>query len=297
MKSVLVLGSEGFIGSYVVNIGLFLGYDLTGIDILERSIIKYRYIKFSQLDLEIERFLVDNQFDLIINCAGSGDVPFSLENPIIDFEKNSRFVICILEAIRKYCPNARFIHLSSAAVYGNPLGLPVKESDGISPLSPYGYHKWIAEIICKEYSSLFGLSIVVVRPFSVYGPGLRKQLLWDVFQKGSTSNELILWGLGNETRDFIYVEDLVNALYTIDMEASELFIHYNLATVVAVTIIEVVAKLIHYLGWEKNITFNGIVRKGDPNFWQADISKLQKIGFFSRFSEVCRNKFRSEKLS
>lgn len=284
MKKILVLGSEGFIGKSVSQMGVKLGYEVTGIDMIERSSFGYNYRKITLLSPDFDYFLSTNFFDIIYNCAGSGNVAYSVEQPLSDFELNCEAVVFVLEAIRKYQKKCKYIHLSSAAVYGNPQLLPVKETSEIAPISPYGYHKWMAEIACKEYSVLHQLPIAIVRPFSVYGPGLRKQLIWDVYQKAKLKTEVELWGTGEETRDFIYVMDLATSLFTIAERQQQTIQTFNVASGNSVTIHELVKLLFAKLGWQKQIKFNGNVRHGDPRFWEAEITKLQQTGFQPNFS-------------
>jgi nucleoside-diphosphate-sugar epimerase len=284
LKKLLVLGSEGFIGHHVVMFALQHGCTVTGVDLIDKKPAGYQYEKLSLLSADLDSFLHENRFDLIVNCAGSGNVGFSIQHPVTDFDFNTRSVIFVLEAIRRHMPEARYIHLSSAAVYGSPMFLPVAETSAIQPISPYGFHKWMAEIICKEYSVLHGMSISVVRPFSVYGPGLQKQLLWDVYQKAKLNNEVELWGTGDETRDFIFVEDVAKAIMVIAEADQEAYNQFNLASGVSVTIKTAVEELFRALSWERNLSFNQQVREGDPRFWQADVSKLNAVGFKPSFS-------------
>jgi UDP-glucose 4-epimerase len=279
LQRILVLGSEGFIGRSVVSKGVELGYEVTGIDITDHSPVGYNYRKISLLNPDFDYFLSTHFFDCIFNCSGSGNVSFSVEQPLSDFELNCEAVLFALDAIRKYQPGCKFIQLSSAAVYGNPESLPVSEISGINPVSPYGYHKWMAEIGCREYASLYSLPIAIVRPFSVYGPGLRKQLIWDVYQKAKNKDEVELWGTGDETRDFIFVEDLAAALFVIAGQLQQKIEIFNIGSGCSVTISELVKQLFAELGWQKKIRFNAMVRQGDPRFWQAEISKLQHAGF------------------
>ena len=279
MKKILVLGSEGFIGQHLVTLAMKESFQVYGVDLVDKMPIKYEYRKISLLSSDLDLLLVETKFDIIINCAGSGNVAYSYQHSLTDFDLNTRSVVFILQAIRKHQPNTKYLHVSSAAVYGNPNKFPLNEIDPIKPISPYGYHKWMSEIICKEYADLYDLNIAIVRPFSVYGPGLQKQLIWDLFMKASLNEDLILWGTGEETRDFIFVEDLVRALLIIgQVDKSEMTI-YNLASGQAVTIQHVALLLLKSLDWKRTIHFNNEVRAGDPRFWQADISLIKTLGF------------------
>ncbi len=279
MSKLLVLGSEGFIGKHIVKLALKRSYEVSGIDIIDRFPIGYRYEKLSLLGDDLDKYLYHNKFDFVINCSGSGNVAFSIKHSLTDFDLNTRSVKFILEAIRRNIPEAKYIHLSSAAVYGMPEILPVKETAKLKPISPYGYHKLMSEIICEEYNVLHGISISIVRPFSVYGPGLRKQLLWDIYQKGYFSSEVELWGSGEETRDYIFVEDLAKAILLVANTNQRDLQLYNLANGVSVTIKIMAEKLFHALGWNRQLSFNGFTREGDPRFWQADINRLSALSY------------------
>jgi nucleoside-diphosphate-sugar epimerase len=179
-----------------------------------------------------------------------------------------------------YSPHCKYLHISSAAVYGNPEKLPIDENALVQPVSPYGWHKFMSEQICKEYFHLYGIKSAIIRPFSVYGPGLKKQIFWDVYLKSIQEGTSIeLWGGGEEARDFIYIDDLISAINSIinysPMEADI----YNLASGEMTFIKDAVSMLLQNLGNNKSISFNGIVHKGNPIKWEADISKIKSLGF------------------
>jgi len=279
---ILILGSEGFIGSHCVSHFLSNNHDVFGVDLFEQPSKQYTYRKVSRLSFEIENIISENDVDLVINASGSGDVGLSMNHPLIDFELNCLDLIKVLDAIRKFRPKAKFIHLSSAAVYGNPNNLPVKETDELKPLSAYGWHKLISENICTEYVQVYGLGISILRPFSVYGKGLKKQIFWDVYMKLMNNNYSIeLMGTGNESRDYIHINDLVNAIELVAINSPMNGSIYNVASGIETTIEKVIHIFIEKLNFNTEITFSNQVRKGDPLNWCADISKMKSIGFAS----------------
>jgi len=281
----LIIGSEGFIGNHCVDHFLATRNEVWGLDLYEQPTKSYSYIKVSRLSPEFEEIFQQHQFDVVINAAGSGNVNYSMSHPLLDFEANCLDTIRTLDVIRKYQHQCKYIHVSSAAVYGNPARLPVNEHDAIKPMSPYGWHKVISENLCLEYTTVYGLKTAIVRPFSVYGPGLKKQLLWDLYQKTLQAKEQIeLFGTGSESRDFIYISDLVSAL--------EIIIHkglmngecYNLASGEEKTIAEVVKSFFKAGDIKVPYSFNGMVREGDPKNWRADITKITNLGFKAKVS-------------
>jgi len=282
---ILILGSEGFIGSHCVSYFIAQGHTVYGLDLFEQPTQAYTYTKVSRLSPELEELFTKQPFEVVINASGSGNVMYSMTHPVIDFEANSLDTIRVLDTIRKYQPSCRYIHISSAAVYGNPQRLPVYEDDASMPLSPYGWHKLISELLCKEYYSLYALNLAVIRPFSVYGKGLKKQLFWDLFNKIVNSSGVIeLHGTGQESRDFIHVEDLVRAIALIIEKGNMRGEVYNVASGVETTIQQAAQLFIETLKGPVEYTFSGRTREGDPLNWRADISRLQSLGFRTSYT-------------
>jgi dTDP-glucose 4,6-dehydratase/UDP-glucose 4-epimerase len=221
--------------------------------------------------------------DVVINCIGSANVGFSYMNTSDDFESNVGVVRAILEILREQSLNhVKFINLSSASVYGNPKQLPVKESDPIQPLSPYGFHKTMAELLLTEYSQCFGLKTVSLRIFSAYGNGQKKLLLWDLHEKIQNSiGKIVLFGTGNESRDFIHIEDIAKQILLGIENADFLGESINVANGVEVKISEVVELYQKYYPVGFNYEFTGEVRLGDPLNWAGDISNMKNWGYQS----------------
>ncbi len=277
---ILIIGSEGFIGSHLINFYLLKGYDVIGVDLFEQSRSNITYHQLLINHDTLSNVLKQHSFDYCINAAGNGDVNLSVSNPELDFKSNTFFTFQILEGIRLYNPTCKFLYISSAAVYGNPEKLPVSESDPVKPISPYGWHKLLSENICKEYFELYNIQSAIVRPFSVYGPGLKKQILWDLFNKSSNQNATLeLWGGGQEARDFIYIDDLVKAIDIIISQPNLKAEIYNVASGEMTLIKDISTLLLINLNRKIHIVFNGLIHKGNPIQWKADVSKLFALGF------------------
>jgi dTDP-glucose 4,6-dehydratase/UDP-glucose 4-epimerase len=275
---VLVLGSEGFIGSHTVRYLRERGYDVTAADIVLKSEDKYHVINPESPNFP--DLFVARRFDACVNATGAANVQFSYSYPYLDFTLNAGNVYSILEAIRLYSPACLFINLSSAAVYGNPERLPVRETDPTAPLSPYGQHKLYSELICREFRRFFGIRTVSLRIFSAYGPGLKKQLFWDLYKKYRTSADAIqLFGTGRETRDFIFIGDLTRAIEAVLRSLSAEHEVINVASGTESTIEEAARLFIGCMDASRSLSFSGDVKQGDPLNWVADISVLSSFGF------------------
>ncbi|MES1222558.1 MAG: SDR family oxidoreductase [Bacteroidota bacterium] len=277
---IFILGSEGFIGKSCIDYFSDKGHDIVGADI-KNIRPAYPYFQVNDFRNDVGNFFLTEQFDFCINAAGNGNVSFSVAEPLSDFYANCQQVIDVLEAIRKSKQSCRYLHISSAAVYGNPEKLPVCESDTTHPTSPYGWHKLMSEHLCKEYTEIYGLKTCCIRPFSVFGPGLKKQIFWDVFQKTTLSKHIEIWGTGNESRDYIYISDLMNAIDCI-INKSDFDGHiYNVANGNEIFIRDIMPKFLQLIDPSLSLFFNQLRRKGDPLNWCADISALSSLGYKS----------------
>jgi UDP-glucose 4-epimerase len=281
---VLIIGSKGFIGSACYNyLKKQPGFDVYGADVAAiYDDEKYFIVDSSNADFK--EIFKRNQFDWCINCAGAASVPDSFTNPLRDYLLNVHHTVQLLNAIKDENATCKFIQLSSAAVYGNPQVLPITEHHPLKPLSPYGVHKKQAEELCHLYHNYFGLSTYVVRIFSAYGAGLKKQLFWDLYKKTQSAGNLVLLGTGNETREFIHVSDIVNALVAIMLAPNNTNRVINVANNDAITIAQAAGVFLKNIGFTGKVAFNGINRPGDPLYWQADIALLQTLGYRQKTS-------------
>ena len=274
---ILIVGSKGFIGSHCVDY-FSIDNEVWGCDV----ILDYntpRYISINAVDGDFLEIFQQLKFDVCINCSGAANVPFSLQKPLNDFKLNTLNVFKLLEAIRLYAPECKFITMSSAAVYGNPEFLPIVENHKRMPVSPYGYHKVMAEMVCEEYSKYWNIKTCCLRIFSAYGPRLKKQLFWDLYNKIQNDENPTLWGTGRESRDFIYIYDIVRIIELTIIHSSFNGEVVNVANGRQVTISEVAETLRKACGTNKTISFNGTERKGDPINWEADINKIKSWGY------------------
>lgn len=284
-KHILVIGCLGFIGTHVVAYAKSMGLQVTGCDLHPCAVNEYKYVQVTRGSLPWDTLLSAQTFDYCINAAGNGNVGFSMQEPFLDFQSNTNDAASLLDALRRLQPNCRYVHISSAAVYGNPLALPVQETADCKPMSPYGWHKWMSELICREYAEIYHQPIAIVRPFSVYGPGLRKQIFWDTYRKFlSNPMQVELWGNGSESRDFIYITDACKAMFIILEKADMRGEVYNLGSGQETTVSEAVNKLFKGLHAQPLIVFNGLQRAGDPLHWKADVQRLSALGFTPDFT-------------
>lgn len=279
---ILIIGSKGFIGSHCVDY-----FQSKGFEVFQADVNTYLDANYYQIESQNSDFSVpfkEHQFDVCINASGSAHVGFSFENPSKDFELNVVNVQKLVVAIRDYNPHCKLINFSSAAVYGNPQILPIIENSPSKPLSPYGFHKLQSELLLTEYHKFFGLNTCSLRVFSAYGPKLKKQLFWDLYQKALQGEEISLFGTGNETRDFIYIDDLMQIMDLVIQHSPFQGSIYNVASQVETTIAEATHLFLNEFSPQKKVVFTGEVKVGDPNNWLADIENLKKYGFKPQYN-------------
>src|SRR6267154_1778273 len=221
--------------------------------------------------------------DLVFHLAGGSAVGTSLSAPFEDFTRTTNTTARLLEWLRTHSPRSKLVVASSAAVYGDTEGAPADESRRPAPVSPYGYHKLMMEQLCHEYSRVFGLETAVLRMFSVYGEGLRKQLLWDCGVKLMADVESIeLGGTGEELRDWILVDDAVAMMLHVAGRASVDCEIFNGGSGVAVRVRDIVALLSKSLQRTVRVEFSGIRRRGDPIVLVADAGRIASAGISCR---------------
>ncbi|MBA3534480.1 MAG: SDR family oxidoreductase [Ardenticatenales bacterium] len=301
MQTVLITGVTGFLGQYVAYHFAQAGWRVVGVgtksidDAPHHNLSHYQQMHLPSLALET---LVQSQKPrLCVHCAGRSSVELSLREPLADFQASVPVTFHVLDILRQHAPTCHLIYLSSAAVYGNPAVLPISESAPPKPLSPYGFHKLLGEQLCTEFHQLYGLPTTILRIFSAYGPGLRRQVMWDMCQKALTQPLLSLRGTGEESRDFIHGQDVARVIHHLATSAPGKAEIYNLASGVETTI-QVLAQLtLSALGRDIPIEFDGVIPAGTPRNWQADMTRLQGLGWKPRvplargvegFAEWCR---------
>ncbi len=297
----MLIGASGFLGRYIAREFSHSGWNVVGVDAprkiinAEACLSSYACLKIPSQ--EFRSFLLDINPNIMINCAGRASVHHSINNPSLDYYGNTVLVFELLDSLRLYSPSCKFIMLSSAAVYGSTAALPITEDSPTRPISPYGFHKRQAEILCREFSEIYSLQTAIGRIFSAYGPGLRRQVIWDIYEKIVAGSAVQLRGTGAETRDFIHARDTARAISIMANHADFNAGIYNIARGEEVSISELAHTIRECLGTNNPILFNEKEDLGNPSNWKADISKLEALGFtpsislkqgLSEFIEWCQ---------
>ncbi len=287
-KSVLITGGAGFIGSHLVASLVSAGAHVTVVDNFSTG----RLILLQPVLPEIALVVGDvadglrfgrvklEEYEYVFHLAANPYIPPSVENPSMDFHANALNTFALLEGLRRVAKTARLVNVSSGAVYGNPLHLPIQETDPTVPISPYGVSKLAAERYVAVYSQLYGIRSTSLRLFSVYGPHQRKQVVYDLLCRlRANPRRLEVLGDGSQARDFTYVRDVVQAMLIAATKAPGQGEAYNVASGTSHTIAELVGCLTSLLGLAPEVVYSGGARPGDAEKWVVDITRLKHLGF------------------
>jgi UDP-glucose 4-epimerase len=292
MKLAFVTGGHGFIGRHLVYSLAQQGIVVCGIGNgdwteLETSEWGVNYwlngeVSKRNLDIVLEDM---GKPDVVFHLAGGSAVGPSLVAPAEDFQRNVLSAAELLEWARLAAPDVRLVMASSAAVYGASHTQAISECDPLSPYSPYGTHKRIAEELFESYGKNFGLKVAMVRLFSVYGAELKKQLLWDLCRRlAKDASCLLLSGSGGEARDWFHVSDAVKLLQLAASYACSDGFVVNGGTGISTSVREVAEQLCVAWGRDTQIEFSGKSRTGDPQFLVANVALPTSLGFVPKVS-------------
>ena len=280
-KNVMVTGGAGFIGYHLCSKLSQLTDNLSIYDNLSSG--KIENVKDVPVAHFIQGDILDQKTlngtpkqDLIYHLAAQVVVPYSMENPLIDFETNAKGTVCVLEKARK--DDAKVVFASSAAVYGNPTQLPTAEEYGFHPFSCYGLSKVVGEEYCQMYREQYGLDIVVARFANVYG--LRCHgVIHDFLEKlARDPNKLEIIGTGQQARDLVHVSDVVDLLITVGSLESTNGKTYNVGYGKTTKIIDLAKMMLKILNLQNKtiVTTTGVSWQGDIQTIWFDNSKAKR---------------------
>ena len=242
--NILVTGGAGFIGSHLVDSLVERGCAVTVVDNLSTGMREYvnPQAVFKEVDIlqpdALESVFAEGQFDVVFHEAAQTMVPYSMAHPREDGMLNIMGLLNVLELCRRYKVK-KIIFSSSAAVYGENENVPLSENTPLRPTSFYGLTKVTAERYIQMYHDVFGLDYCILRYSNVYGErqgahgeGGVVYVFADLLSRGK---ELTIFGDGNQSRDFIYVKDVVQANIAAMAEGVQPGI-YNISTNIETTV-------------------------------------------------------------
>jgi UDP-glucuronate 4-epimerase len=293
MKTVLVTGAAGFIGSHVAESLLARGDTVIGVDNVndyypvqfkrENVALLTKHPRFSFVEADIcDRAAVEGAFSKgsishVAHLAARAGVRPSIEDPFIYQDANVRGTLTVLDSAHRAGVRNTVI-TSSSSVYGNSTRIPFREDDSATdrPISPYAATKKATEVLGYTYHSLYAMNVNVVRPFTVYGPRGRPDLAPWLFLSAALDNKSIRkFGDGSTRRDYTYIDDFVAGFVNaIDREFGyEIF---NLGNSATVSLNEALQTVETVTG-KKLVIDQQPAQPGDVDLTNADVSKARSL--------------------
>lgn len=287
MGNILVTGGAGFIGSNLVDFLISKNYNVKILDNLttgnkDNINENAEFIEGNIKDYDIVSKAMEN-IDYVFHLAALVSVPLSIENPELNEETNVIGTQNVFEAALKNNVK-KLICASSAAIYGDNKNIPLIETQTPKPMSPYAQAKLYMEKLGKEYSKK-GLKTICLRYFNVYGkrqdPKNPYSGVISIFiDKALNNKNIIIYGDGNQTRDFIFIEDILDANL---LALNELIPdNYNVATNKSISVKKLAEFIINITGSKSKIIHKE-KRTGDIIESCADIDKIKKYGFEPKY--------------
>lgn len=287
-SKILVTGGAGFIGSHLVDRLMKEGYEVVVLDNFFSGKIenvkhhldngKFHLTKGDVRNSDDAKEAIKN-VDAVFHLAAIVSVPLSIKDPLLVNDANVRGTLNLLEASSKAYVD-RFIFASSCAVYGEVDSLPINEHHPTSPIAPYAASKLAAEYYCKVFYENYGLNTLCLRYFNVYGPRQVKNyysgVITQFIDRLKKIKPPIIYGDGQQTRDFVHVEDIVEAnmlALNCQHEFGEVI---NVGTGKPTTINRLAEVLLELSGRSDLKPKYAAPRKGDIRNSCADISKAKR---------------------
>lgn len=259
---VAVTGSAGFVGSNLIKRLKELDADVIPIDIKNGiDITDWKQVR-----------CIEN-FDLLFHLAARTYVPESYQCPRKFYYTNIIGTINILELCRIH--KAKIVFISSY-VYGNAKYLPIDEKHPIVAFNPYAQTKIIGEHICKGYNRDFGIPVVILRPFNIYGIGQNDKFLIPSILKQAISGKILLKD-PNPKRDLIFIDDIVESYIKAGEYNQTSFEVFNIGLGVSYSVKEIAEMIVKSLNRDIEIKFSGEKRKNEVANTIADISKARRL--------------------
>ena len=257
MSKILVTGGAGFIGSTLVDKLISEGHELAVLDSLvsgKRDYInpKAKFFETDICSIEVAQVFEIFKPEIVYHLAAQIDVRISVSDPVLDNQVNALGSLNILENCRKAGVKKIIFSSTGGAIYGEAQEIPTTEAAPTYPLSPYGIHKLTTEKYCKYYHEVYGLDYTILRFANVYGPrqykGGESGVVAIFIDHAANNKDCVINGDGLQTRDYVYVDDVVAGL----AKAKEVTYQgeINIGCGQEVTVLDIVAAISKALGSE-----------------------------------------------
>ena len=272
-KNVLITGASGFIGTHL------------------RSLLRNSHTINPIALFKEDNNLIDGQIsikesiDSVVHLAGLSFVPDAIKNPYKMYHSNFMFTLSILDYCRR--ENIKEFIFMSSYIYGKPEYLPINEAHPTNIENPYGRSKLMCEEICKAYSEDYGIKVVILRPFNIFGHNQDKRfLIPTIIQQIKENKDHIVLKDLKPKRDYLYVKDLVSLLeLIIKKKKVKSLSSYNIGSGVSHSVEDIAKKILEVFQCDKQIKDLGDIRQNEVLDCIADIKNIKNdYDWFPRYS-------------
>lgn len=277
--NIIITGGAGFLGRHLCRALVNLGHQIKIIDLNKNP--EYETIKADVRDAKKMKELITNA-DVVFHLASLIEAGESVEKPDKYIDYNINGTLSVLEAMRLNGLKT-FIFSSSAAIYGEPEQVPIKENDKTLPINPYGMTKLAMEGLIRSYVEAHEFTGVALRYFNLYGPGEHHQpethAIPRFIEQVYKEEEVTVWGNGEHLRDYVYIDDIVSAhLKTFELIQQQpgKYHYMNLSTEKPSSVMEVVKTIEQAMNKKVKIKYHSS-RPGDPLQLYADAKKAENV--------------------
>jgi UDP-glucose 4-epimerase len=281
---IIVTGSSGFVGGAFGRVAARYGHTLLGVGRASQAELGWpgEHAQADVLNSDLSELIAAFRPHILMHAAGTASVSASFKYPLDDLRAAALTWANVLDSVRRSGERPLLVFPSSAAVYGQPRALPVGEDEPARPISPYGFHKAACELLAREYAECFGARVLVCRLFSVFGERQRRLLVWELYRQFADFEPGVwLEGTGEETRDYLHVDDAAHAMLALCGELgyrkAEGLTTVNVASGVETRVLDLAERIREYTTPETEIRCHGRERAGDPVRWLADTTRLRSF--------------------
>jgi len=297
---ILVTGGAGFVGSHLIDLLISKNYKVVAVDNLSLGKMeninhliknkKFKFIKENLLNLyKLKEIFENNNFDTVFHLAANSDIQNSAKNPCIDLENSFMTTWNTLECCRFFHVN-KFIFASSSAIYGDTMEELTEDFGPLFPISYYGAAKLASEGFISAYSYMNNIQTWIVRFSNVVGGRVTHGVIYDFIRKlRNNPNELEILGNGKQKKPYIYVKDLVKAIFFIYQKAKNRLNYFNIGIESQTTVSEIAQIVCEEIGLRNvklKYTGGNIGWKGDVPHFKYNLSKIHQLGWEAKHSST-----------
>lgn len=298
MTKIIVTGGAGFIGSHLVDRLMDQGHEVTVIDSMiggQLDFIKHHLssarFKLIKLDLrETDKLIkaIKPKTELVYHLAANSDISRGIEDPSLDFNHTIVSTFSLLQGM-KHHGIKKLVYTSGSGVYGDLGSKYIPETYGpLKPVSMYGGSKLGAEGIISAFAHFFDMNVSILRPANIIGPRATHGVIFDFIKRlKQNPEELRILGDGQQSKAYLYVQDVIDALLLVQKETSERVNIYNLSSNSFITVNQIADLTINAMklkNTKKVHTGGSIGWKGDVAIVRLQNAKITKLGWKSHYT-------------